>query len=305
MSPDPRPGDVEVFESERPRLTGLAYRITGSAADAQDVVQDAWLRWAASGATGVENPAGWLTTVTSRLAIDRLRAQRRRREQYLGPWLPDPVPTASDGERTAELAESLTLGFLVVLDTLGPSERVAFLLCDVFAEPYPVVAEVLGKSEAACRQLVSRARRKVRAARLDTRRAVAAPAAAELLVELMQAVLADDEDRVLRLLHPDVVLTSDAGPARRAARHPVVGAPRVHRLLRGGWRLLGFQSRPRPDEYPPTRLAYINSSTSVVVDSPGGPIVFTGEALDGRITSLWMLANPDKMTGFNDPHPIL
>ena len=126
----------------------------------------------------MDNPAGWLTTVTSRLALDRLRAQRRRREEYLGPWLPEPVPTARSVEEAAELAESLTLGFPIVLDSLGPYERVASSSVDVFGEPYPVIATVLGKSEPASRQLVSRARRKVRVAQPDKEARGPGPASA-------------------------------------------------------------------------------------------------------------------------------
>lgn len=305
MSPTPTPGGLDVFEGERPRLTGLAYRITGSLADAEDVVQEAWIRWAGLHDGSVENPAGWLTTVTSRLALDRLRAQRRRREVYIGPWLPDPVPTVRTVEETAELAESLTLGFLVLLDCLGPSERVALLLGDVFGEPYPVLADVLGKSEAACRQLVSRARRKMQSARLGAGASVPGPANAELLVELMESVLADDEERVLRLLDPDVVLVADGGPARRAARHPVVGARRVRQLLKGGWRLFGFKSRPSLDQLPSARLVDVNLSPSLVVDSSEGPIVITGEAVDGRITSIWVRLNPDKTAALEYPPPIV
>ena len=202
MNPASAPGGLDTFEGERPRLTGLAYRITCSLADAEDVVQEAWIRWAAEDAATVDNPAGWLTTVTSRLALDRLRAQRRRREVYVGPWLPDPVPTARDAEETAELAESLTLGFLVLLDSLGPYERVAFLLGDVFGEPYPAIAEILGKSEPACRQLVSRARRKLHSARPGAGTPPPSPASAELLEQLMHSVLAGDEERTLSLNPP-------------------------------------------------------------------------------------------------------
>ncbi len=305
MSPTSTPGGLDTFEGERPRLTGLAYRVTGSLADAEDVVQEAWIRWAAGGVGRVDNPAGWLTTVTSRLALDRLRAQRRRREVYVGPWLPDPVPTARGVEETAELAESLTLGFLVLLDSLGPFERVAFLLGDVFGEPYSVIAETLGKSEPACRQLVSRARRKVRSAQPDSGARGPVPASAELLAALMNSVLAGDEERVLKLLDPDVVLISDAGPARRAARVPVVGAKRVQQLIKGGWRLLGFQTRPSPDQLPPARILEVNSSPSLVVDTPNGPIVVSGEAVDGRITSIWVRFNPDKTAALGDPPPIV
>jgi RNA polymerase sigma-70 factor (ECF subfamily) len=299
------PTPLDVFEAERPRLTGLAYRITGSLADAEDVVQEAWIRWAARDAGSVDNPAGWLTTVTSRLALDRLRAQRRRREVYVGPWLPDPVPTARTAEETAELAESLTLGFLVMLDSLGPFERVAFLLSDVFGEPYTVVAEVLGKSEPACRQLVSRARRKVHSSRPEGRIRGPSPASAELLIQLMDSVLNDDEERALSLLDPDVVLVSDGGPARRAARHPVVGSKRVRQLIKGGWRLFGFKARPSRDQLPSARLVDINSSPSLVLDWPDGPIVITGEALDGRITSIWVRLNPEKTAALEDPPSIV
>jgi RNA polymerase sigma-70 factor, ECF subfamily len=305
VSPTATPGSLDPFERERPRLTGLAYRITGSLADAEDVVQEAWIRWAAWNVDRVDNPAGWLTTVTSRLALDRLRSQRRRREVYVGPWLPDPVPTAPGVEEAAELAESLTLGFLVLLDSLGPFERVAFLLGDVFGEPYPVIAETLGKSEPACRKLVSRARRKVRSARPERAAGGPAPASAELLVALMDSVLAGDEERVLNLLDPDVVLTSDAGPARRAARHPVVGAKRVQQLVKGGWRLLGYQTRPSRDQLPPARILEVNSSPSLVVDTPNGPIVVTAEAVDGRITSVWVRLNPDKTAALGDPTPLV
>jgi RNA polymerase sigma-70 factor, ECF subfamily len=305
VNPTSAPGDLDVFEGERPRLTGLAYRITGSLADAEDVVQEAWIRWAARDADSVDNPAGWLTTVTSRLALDSLRAQRRRREVYLGPWLPDPVPTSPSVEETAELAESLTLGFLVLLDALGPFERVAFLLADVFGEPYRVIADVLGKSEPACRQLVSRARRKVHTARPDTRTPRPAPASAELLLQLMDSVLVGDEDRALSLLNAGVVLISDAGPTRRAARHPVAGAERVWQLLKGVWRLLGPETRSSRDQLPPLRLLDVNSSPSLVLDWPGGPIVVTAEALDGRITSIWFRLNPDKTAALEDPPPIV
>jgi RNA polymerase sigma-70 factor, ECF subfamily len=304
VNPAPAPGGLGTFEGERKRLTGLAYRITCSLADAEDVVQEAWIRWAAQDTATVDNPAGWLTTVTSRLALDRLRAQRRRREVYVGPWLPDPVPTTPDAGETAGLAESLTLGFLVLLDSLGPYERVAFLLADVFGEPYPAIAEILGKTEPACRQLVSRARRKLHSARPGAGTPPPCPAPAELLEQLMNSVLAGDEDKTLSLLHPDVVLTSDAGPARHAARHPIAGAERVRQLLKGSWRLLGLKTGPSPDGRPPARLLEVNSSPSLVLDTPEGPIVITGETAGGQITSIWVRLNPDKNAALDNPPPI-
>lgn len=305
MSATSTPDDSDRFEHERPRLTGLAYRITGSLTDAEDAVQETWIRWAARDTDRVDNPAGWLTTVTSRLALDRLRAQRRRREEYLGPWLPDPVPTARSVEETAELAESLTLGFLILLDSLGPYERVALLLGDVFGEPYPVIATVLGKSEPACRQLVSRARRKLRSAKPDREAHDPSPASAELLAALMHSVLADDEQAALRLLDPDVVLISDAGPARRASRVPIIGAKQVQQQAMAVRNLLGLSAPPNPEQQPPAHILEINSSPSLVIDTPNGPIVITGEAIDGRITSIWVRLNPDKTAALKDPPPIV
>lgn len=305
MSPTSTPDGLDLFERERPRLAGLAYRITGSVGDAEDVVQDVWIRWAAQDAAGVDNPAGWLTTVTSRLALDRLRTQRRRREVYLGPWLPDPVPTSRSVEETAELAESLTLGFLVLLDSLGPLERVAFLLGDVFGEPYSVIADVLGRSEPACRQLVSRARRKLQAKRPESAGRARTAASAQLLLQLVDSILTGDEGRALQLLDPDVVLVSDAGPSRRAARHPVIGATRVYQLVKGGWRWLGFESPPSQDEVPAAHLLELNSSPSLLLDAPEGPIVITGEAVDGRVTALWVRLNPDKTAALANPPPII
>ncbi|HLI00855.1 MAG TPA: sigma-70 family RNA polymerase sigma factor [Acidimicrobiales bacterium] len=303
MSSGSPPAQADVFEGERPRLTGLAYRITGSLSDAEDVVQEAWIRWSTQGPGHLHNPAGWLTTVTSRLALDRLRAQQRRREVYVGPWLPDPVPTERTVEETVELAESLTLGFLVLLDSLGPDERVALLLGDVFGEPYSLIAETLGKSEAACRQVVSRARRKLRSARPAG--SSPTPATAELLFELMESVLADDEERALSLLHPDVVLISDAGPNRRAARRPVLGKRRVEQLLKNGWKVFGFKAPPKPGELPPPRLVETNSSPSIVLDLPEGPIVITADAVDGRIISIWVLLNPHKAVGLDGPSRLI
>ncbi|MCU4184596.1 sigma-70 family RNA polymerase sigma factor [Acidiferrimicrobium sp. IK] len=305
MTPTSTPGHLDLFQAERARLTGLAYRITGSLVDAEDTVQEAWMRWAAQDVATFDNPAGWLTTVTTRLALDRLRAQRRRREVYVGPWLPDPAATVPSAEDAVQLGASLTLGFLVLLDALGPSERAAFLLADVFGEPYPVVAEILDKTVPACRQLVARARRKVRSARPDGADPRPAPAPAELLTQLITSVLSDDEDAAMRLLHPDVVLVSDAGAARRAARHPVVGAERVRRLLKGGWRLFGFTARPTPDNLPPARLVEINASPSLVMDTAGGPIVITADAIDGRISSIWVRLNPAKTAVLHDPPTII
>lgn len=289
----------DVFEDERPRLLGLAYRILAGNADAEDVVQEAWLRWSRVDPGDIDNPQGWLTTVTARLALDRVRTMQRRREVYVGPWLPDPVSTERTPSEKAELAESLTLGFLVMLDRLGPVERAVFLLADVFGEPFAIVAGAVGKSEVACRQIAARARRKIRGAGDEEERP--SPASAALLGQLMTALVAGDEEQTVRLLAPEVVLTSDAGPARRAARRPVIGADRVRRLLSGGWRLFGFTARPGPGDIPPARVAVINASPAIVLDSPAGPIVISGESRGGVVTRIWVRLNPDKMSGLEHP----
>ena len=152
---------TDLFERERRHLVGLAYRMLGTVADAEDVVQEAWLRWQAVPEGSIDRPAAWLNTVTTRLALDHLRAARRRRESYVGPWLPEPVVTDVGPAETAELAESLRLGFLAVLDELKPVERAVFLLADVFDVPFTEIAATVDKSEAACRQIAHRARGKV------------------------------------------------------------------------------------------------------------------------------------------------
>ncbi|HEY4376304.1 MAG TPA: sigma-70 family RNA polymerase sigma factor, partial [Acidimicrobiales bacterium] len=155
-------GATSTFEAERTRLVGLAYRITGSRAEADDIVQDTWLRWERAAPGSVDRPAAWLTTVTSRIALDHLKSAHHRRETYVGPWLPEPATAEAGPEEQAQMAESLTVGFLTVLERLGPVERVVFLLIDVFGMSSDEVGEVVGKEPDACRQIASRARRRIR-----------------------------------------------------------------------------------------------------------------------------------------------
>ena len=202
--------DVATFEHERVRLEALGYRMLGSMVDAQDAVQDGWMRWERLGADGraaIDNPAAWCTTVVSRLALDRLRSVRHEREVYVGPWLPEPVAATPDPADSAELAESLTLGFLTVLERLGPVERAAFLLADVFGEPFSTVAEVVGRSEDACRQAASRARRRLR----DEHRSVPVEHGEGLMVAFLGACIDGDVDRLRAMLAADAVVISDGG----------------------------------------------------------------------------------------------
>jgi RNA polymerase sigma-70 factor (ECF subfamily) len=267
---------------------GLAYRMLGSITDAEDVVQDAWLRWQAADRAAVENPAAWLTTVTSRLGLDRLRAQQRRKEDYVGPWLPEPMAGGPGPEERAELAESLTLGFLTVLDRLGPVERAVFLLADVFGEPFPVVARAVGKSEEACRQIASRARRRVR-----EERAGAQAADRALLEKLVLATAAGDVDAVIGLLAPEVVLVSDGGPDRHAARRPVVGPERVARLL------VNLAARWNDDDT--AEFAEVNGAPALVMRVAGAPLVLTADRVDGRVATIRVCVNPAKLGALDRP----
>jgi RNA polymerase sigma-70 factor (ECF subfamily) len=278
----------EAFAVERPRLLGLAYRILGSVSEAEDVVQDAWLRWSAADQAVVERPAAFLTTVVTRLSLDRIRSLSRRRETYVGPWLPEPVAIERGPEEQLEMAESLTLGFLLVLDRLSPVERAVWLLAEVFGEPYALIAEAVGKSEAACRQVASRARRRLR----EERPAPAEALDADVLARLLTAVAVGDLEQVLALLDADVVLVSDGGESQRAARHPVVGSDRVARFV------LNLAKRyPASD----VRLADLNGSPAVLFESSGMPVVVTGEQSNGKVTRIFIILNPDKLHAIASP----
>jgi RNA polymerase sigma-70 factor, ECF subfamily len=281
----------DVFRLQRPRLLGLAYRMLGSLADADDVVQEAWLRWQRADAGEIHEPGAWLTTVTTRLALDRIRAIERRREDYVGPWLPEPVSVAPGPEDGYELAESLTLGFLVVLDRLGPIERAVFLLADLFAEPYASIAAAVGKSEEACRQIASRARRKVRAATEPDVR----PADRALLGELVTAVASGDVERVLSLCDADVTLVSDGGPERHAARRPVRGRERVARFLVNLARRLTAGS---------ASIDVVNGVPAFVTHDELGITVTFVEARDGRVSSVRTVVNPAKTASVGEPHDL-
>jgi RNA polymerase sigma-70 factor (ECF subfamily) len=293
--------EADVFERQRPRLVGLAYRMLGTVADAEDVVQDVWLRWRTVRPGEIGRPEAWLTTVTTRVALDHLRVARRNREAYVGPWLPEPLVTQAGPAEAAELAESLRFGFLTVLDQLRPVERAVFLLADVFAVPYADIAMTVGKSEAACRQIASRARKRVRTAqsragepvpdrgghRTDTgsNRAV--------VDALLTAVAVGDVDLTLRYVAPDVVCISDGGASRRAARRPVVGADRVVRFLVNLTRRQAGHLSARP--------ATVNGDVGSVVSLDGRIDLVTAFELEAdRVVTIRMVRNPDKLVHVED-----
>lgn len=297
-----------VFAAERRRLTGIAYRITGSVADADDVVQEAWLRFSkasASSPDSIERPAAWLTTVVSRIALDHLKAARREREVYVGPWLPEPV--ASDPlalsrpagpEEMAELASSLTLGFLHVLETLSPVERVIFVLADVFDVPFKEIAETVGKSPDACRQIASRARRRVHEAR-PHRYQPPDDEAAKVVAEMLAATTAGDVDGLVRLLAEDAVLVSDGGPHKRAARHPIRGRDRLARFLAN----IGQRYDAAQATFEPTAL---NSELGIVIslhDERLAAISFQVAA--GLVHEVHIIVADDKLAALDHPLDLL
>jgi len=280
---------VATFEAERPRLRALAYRMLGSMADADDVVQDAWLRWERLGDVGrsaIENPSAWLTTTTSRLALDVLRSARRQREEYVGPWLPEPVLTDDDPAEAVELAESLTLGFLAVLERLEPVERAVFLLADVFGEPYREIAVAVGRSEDACRQIAARARRRVRD---EHRHRGGGAAGGDQLLQAFVAACASGEVDALRgLLVDDAVLVSDGGRDVHAARRPIVGADRVSRFLAGVVKRL-------PSDVT-IEHHHVNGEPGLVVRRHGQAVmVLAIEPAGDAIAAVRLVVNPDKL----------
>jgi RNA polymerase sigma-70 factor (ECF subfamily) len=295
-----RPGaDLEaVFVAERPRLVGLAYRVLGTRTDAEDVVQEAWLRLGrVADPSRIERPEAWLTRVVSRLALDELRTARRRRERYVGPWLPEPVRAEADPptpEAHAELAESLTVGFLRVLERLEPVERVVLLLADVFRVPYDDIAATVGRSPDACRQVASRARRRV----ADERRRVAPSGRdpAEVAAELLAAVSAGEVGRVVELLADDVELVSDGGAEVHAARRPVTGADRVARfLVNVGSRLGSLRAE----------VVELNGSPGLVLWRPDGPEVAASIEVDGgRVVAVHVVRNPHKLAALRFTGPV-
>jgi RNA polymerase sigma-70 factor (ECF subfamily) len=287
--------DTAVFEAERSRLRGLAYRMTGTPDDADDVVQDVWLRWQRSDRAAIDNPAAWLTTVTTRIALDRLTSATARREQYVGPWLPEPLPDvlsdATDPAERVAAADSLTLGFLRVLETLQPVERAVFLLHDVFDVPYDEIAASVGRAEPATRQIAKRARDRVRDGRprVDPR----PEHARELSDAFLAAIFGGDVDRLATMLTDDVVYVADGGPDHHAARRPVVGPRRVATLLVNLTRR-GILSSDEVHEVD------VNGEVGVYVVRGGAPCFLNVASWrDGKVAEVITIVNPDKLRAFH------
>src|SRR5438128_8229394 len=258
---------AEQFESHRPHLRAVAYRMLGSVTEAEDAVQESWLRLSRADTKGVDNLGGWLTTVVGRVCLDMLRARRARREEYAGTWLPEPILSADDAddpEQEALLAEGIGLALLVVLETLTPAERLAFVLHDMFAVPFEEIAEIAGRTPAATRQLASRARRRVQGAAPDPEPDVARQR--QLVDAFLAASRAGDFDALVAVLDPEVVFRVDTGPADRRAWLPVRGAAAVARQV---------LSRGAPFA-PLARPALVNGAAGAVVAPRGRVFAATG-----------------------------
>jgi RNA polymerase sigma-70 factor, ECF subfamily len=284
------------FEPYRRRLLGLAYRMLGSVADAEDAVQETYLRWHAADRDNVSNPRAFLMTTTTRICLDVLSSARARREEYVGPWLPEPVvdTSALAPDSRAELAEDLSIALLLTLDRLSPLERAAFLLHDVFDFSFGEVASALERSEAACRQLAARARSHVRSVRPRGTNAPAArgeiePKHAKLMSAFVAATRSGDLNALTQLLASDVRVVTDGGGKVLASLNVLEGNDRAARFLVGaarkGWR----------DEFT-LRFATINGLPGIIVDSPDGPVQTSAFEIDGdAIRALYVVRNPDKL----------
>lgn len=297
----PEPGD-DVFSSHRRLLFSVAYQMLGSVADAEDAVQDTWLRWSAADRSSVADPRAYLVRITSRLALDRLKAAHTRRETYVGPWLPEPlmagaVPVTAGGTppdpgEAAEVAEQVSLALLVVLESLSPAERAVFVLREVFGMSSGEVAEALDRSEAAVRQMAHRAKEHVQARR--PRFDADPKAQREVTERFLAAAVNGDVASLLAAMAPGVVLVADGGGRVRAALRPIVGAEKVARFLAA----VG----PQGSDVPGLRveLTDVNGAPAIVAWTDDGPYMALQLVLaDGLVEQVLYVANPDKLTGLS------
>ena len=279
--------DLDLFQTQRRRLTGLAYRMLGEVSEAEDVVQEAWLRWQGADRRAIEDPAAWLVRTATRLCLDRLRAAKVRREAYRGPWLPEPLveDLAAD---PVERAEEVSVAFLLALERLSPLERAVFLLHDVFEEDYDAIGAALDRSPAACRQLAVRAREHVREAR--PRFSVPQDAASRLVAAFIDAVRRSDLTALKGMLAEDAVLVTDGGGKRKAALRTLTGPDDMLALVRGLlWR---GHLEPMTAACP----VRINGYMGVVIDARDGPFTVAFEpASADRLAAIYVVRNPDKL----------
>jgi RNA polymerase sigma-70 factor (ECF subfamily) len=289
--------DQQVFNQHRNLLFSVAYRILGTAADAEDAVQDAWIKWSAADRSQVAEPKAYLTRIVSNLALERLRSTRHKRETYVGPWLPEPILTSGDTAEAVAEAESVSMAMLVVLETLSPLERAVFVLKEVFDFSHAEIAEAVERSEAAVRQIAHRAREHVRARR--PRFTADRSRQREVTERFFAAATGGDVNVLMELLSPDVTLWTDGGGKVRQAMRPVVGAPTV-----AAWfATLGtvtYQGVEPADMN--AELVEINGGLGMLFSGLGrviATVTFDFDA-DGRITAIHNVANPDKLKAIAD-----
>jgi RNA polymerase sigma-70 factor (ECF subfamily) len=286
--------DEEAFEANRELLFAVAYRMLGTVADAEDAVQDAWLRWSAAPRPDVAQPRAYLVTTVTHIALNRLQSARARREAYVGPWLPEPLLTATpDAADRAELAESVSLAMLVVLESLTPEERAVFVLHEVFGFTHAEIAAALGRTDTSVRQLMHRAREHVQARR--PRFDVDAGQQREVTERFLAAAAGGDIDQLMMVLAPDVTLIADGGGKAKAPLRPITGAAKVARFLAavGKRPYMGIGISDMTVE-----LAEINGGLGTVITSGGKPIVvLTTIVAGGRISAIYLVASPDKLRG--------
>ena len=286
----PQTMDIQAFEEARPRLLGLAYRILGSLADAEDAVQDTFVKWSGVDRSGIDNAVSWLTTACTRRCLDLLRAAHRRRVDYVGAWLPEPVQISSeaDPETDLDLAKSLTTAFLLMLERLTPKERAAYLLREIFDRPYAEVAEALELNEAACRKLVSRAKAHIDQAKI--RHATPPDRQDRLLAAFQEAVTSGDPAPLAALLSSDIRLSTDGGGRVPALLDTLVGHEAV----------IAFLTDPLTRYWAQFhwRNADINGDRGIVVERDGKTAAAVSFAYDksGLVTDIYIMRNPDKLT---------
>ena len=279
---------IKLFDEYRTYLFAIAYRMLGTVMDAEDMVQEAYLRWQQTDAAEVDSPKSYLATIVTRLSIDQLRSARVKREMYMGEWLPEPIlmEGAPLSEEMAILSESVSMAFLVLLESLSPMERAAFLLREVFDYSYGEVAEIVGKEEANCRQMVSRARRHLRQGRPRFQTTLAEQE--QITWQFAQACMNGDMGGLLAVLAEDVVEYSDGGGKVRAAINPIYGADKVARFF------LGILKKA-PDGIVP-RMGVVNAQPAIISYLEGRATVVTVLDIEnGRIQRIYNVVNPDKL----------
>jgi RNA polymerase sigma-70 factor (TIGR02957 family) len=301
MAGESRLDAADVFDEHRGLLVSVAYRILGSVTDAEDAVQEAYLRWSGVNHSEINDPRAFLVRVTTRLAIDRLRRASTRRETYVGPWLPEPILTRQDPSEEVAMAESVSMAMLVVLETLSPLERAVFVLRESFGMPHAEIAEVLGRREEAVRQLARRAREHVRERR--TRFDADRDEQRRVTERFLEATSTGDFGALMAVLSPGVELVADGGGKALAPRRPVRGAQKVARFLlavateRQTARFLEHIGS-RPSDEVRAHLAPVNGEPGVVITAGNEPIsALVLDVSDGLVHTIRLVANPEKLTG--------